>query len=864
MKLRYFLALLFLLIPLGSASSFNSSTLKLDKSYSSGEAFRGTINFTVIDYPGSSLFTSSTGNSITLLDFLRANSIASPGGFNCSTINCSRPYTKQEKISSILLRNSNVSIGLTLDGLNVNSVHDAQIAIKSDMSASCYLPLTVVLGDKDGVRISPTSYKDVPCTGHLQGCFDTNAPSYVTPVIPYNGGHYCEKIALPAAPAYRLGATVIQSTSGSAKIRMTLYAQDGTSLDECLLPDNNQSVQTTDCLVRYSSPVSNEYYVCIEATSSSNYKIKAENNNSCGTNTIGGSFLFDYDIYAVPLQFSTPSVTINDSMLLELQGKEFSSWIQDYVLANYNNKCDPSCIIPIAFEGGDQTVSVSNVNIQYDVDGAEGLVSKDVYSIAQGDTRVTGKGMRLDLSKGGFIVPLQSTNHFIIGFDGNTIVDSAVNVTSGFDFSITPLAVPYGVPIAYRVLVENVSKTKWNFGDSSDVVSNDASATHSFLEQGMHNISVEVTLKNNSMSRKRFSIYVGDVKEGAGITLGIYQKRLDALRMNISSYPAWIQTALSTNLNVTAIGNKLVVLQSAYSKAQNDSDYVDVMTQLLTLDVPAQLVELRKETLPMAASFATIDTSLAESASGESITDASQFASNLAYWNRKYISSTISLRELGAAYDSGVRGLVTLVSVDVKTLADVPEPMFLVFSYSPADLMFSQDYNQKSVTGGTSIALQGSKTFDFAVPDSVTVQKLGAYILPQNIRPLLEGSSEEAICRVNAVCESDLGENADNCPLDCGSKTNKKLIISLLVLFVVAAGVAAFIWTWYKKRFERTLFKNPSDFYNITMFIQNSRRAGVKDTETKKKLKKVGWNFDQIHYAFSKTKPSTKPSNVPK
>jgi len=859
MKKTYLLLALVVFLPFVYAGSFNSTLVKMDKSYSSGDVIRGIINFTALEYSANARFTSSLGGAITLLDLLRANNLTYLSGFNCSTINCSTPYAKGEAITSAVVRNGEAMAGITIDGRNVDSVHNAQITLTSDVSPSCYLPLTVILDD---IHISPTAYRDVPCTAPLQGCFDTTLANYVNPVIPYDGGHYCEKISLPAAPAYRLGATVIQSTSGSARLKMTLFSADGTSIEECILPNVTQSTQSGDCIVPYSSAEPKDYYVCIEANGPSAYKIKAENNNSCGTNSIGGNFLFDYDVYAIPLQFDTPRVVINDSTLLTLAGKEFSTWVQDYVYSKYNNQCEPSCIIPFLLQGQDQTVSFNNISLQYDVEGAQGLNSNTVYLVYKGNTTITVKGKLLDLSRTGFTVP-SGNSRLILSFEGNNIVDTLVNVTTGFDFSISPLSVPFGAPITYTVDAINVTKTKWNFGDSADVISNGPSIAHSFLETGMHNISVEVTLKNSSVSRKRFSIYVGDAKEGANLTITLYQQRLSKITNNISSYPTWTQNILNSNINVSNLNTRLTQLKSAYANAQNDSDYVSVMTGLLQLNVPASIVQIRKETLPMNTGLGNIDASLAESSAGEAIEDTEQFKSNLAFWDRKELSSKVTLREVGAAYDSGVQSIFTMVSVEVTTLADVPEPMLLLFSYSPNDIIFSQDYKQKSVTGGTSIAMQGSKTVDFAIADKVTLQKLGAYVIPQNIRPLLEGSSQPVICRANNKCESELGETAENCPVDCASGSNTKLIVSLIVLFVIAGGVAAFIWTWYKKRFERTLYKNSADFYNITTFIRNSRAAGVKDVETKKKLKKAGWTFDQIHYAFSKTKSSIK-SNAAK
>jgi hypothetical protein len=58
---------------------------------------------------------------------------------------------------------------------------------------------------------------------------------------------------------------------------------------------------------------------------------------------------------------------------------------------------------------------------------------------------------------------------------------------------------------------------------------------------------------------------------------------------------------------------------------------------------------------------------------------------------------------------------------------------------------------------------------------------------------------------------------------------------------------------WYKKYYEKTLFKESKELQNILGFI--SRNINLKpEKEIIKTLKKAGWTYEQINYALKKHK----------
>src|SRR3989344_2362549 len=78
-------------------------------------------------------------------------------------------------------------------------------------------------------------------------------------------------------------------------------------------------------------------------------------------------------------------------------------------------------------------------------------------------------------------------------------------------------------------------------------------------------------------------------------------------------------------------------------------------------------------------------------------------------------------------------------------------------------------------------------------------------------------------------------------------------LIALITILIVAALIIYIaLQEWYKRRYERYLFKSSDDIYNLIHFIYNARQTGNEDNSTRKKIIDNGWNREQASYAFKK------------
>jgi hypothetical protein len=83
---------------------------------------------------------------------------------------------------------------------------------------------------------------------------------------------------------------------------------------------------------------------------------------------------------------------------------------------------------------------------------------------------------------------------------------------------------------------------------------------------------------------------------------------------------------------------------------------------------------------------------------------------------------------------------------------------------------------------------------------------------------------------------------------------SKWIFFGLIVLFllVIAGVIYAIVQSWYDKKYENYLFPNRNNLYNLIIYINNSKKRGVKDDEIVKNLKESKWTQEQIRYVMRK------------
>ncbi|MDP3026292.1 MAG: hypothetical protein Q8N63_01185 [Nanoarchaeota archaeon] len=114
----------------------------------------------------------------------------------------------------------------------------------------------------------------------------------------------------------------------------------------------------------------------------------------------------------------------------------------------------------------------------------------------------------------------------------------------------------------------------------------------------------------------------------------------------------------------------------------------------------------------------------------------------------------------------------------------------------------------------------------------------------------LELGVDPGICNFNKRCEKSLKEDYKNCRSDC--KPVRLTILWIFILLFISLCIYVALQEWYKRHYERHLFPDRNQLFNLINFMNISYNQGMKKADILGKLKDLGWNSEQLRYAWNK------------
>ncbi len=807
------------------------------KVYNGGDIVIGKFEINFTDYNNIEV-NSSLGGGMKLLELLEKSGYLSGDDYICNPANCEKGYTSSNgQITKVINLDSKKVYGFVLSGKEVVIRDDGfSLGISSNVGKSSINQLSIDLFNDNTREFFNDNYVNEVSSSKNYGCFsdiDANEEIKIpTPNDP-NSEPYCEKINLTAAPAYRIGAKIRNSTQ-SGNLKMELYNGNGDLLADCTLPKHKQSVEELYCTANYSAKTSFEAFVCISA-SSGNYKIRTENKNSCGVQGANPSqdYQQDYEIYAQGMKYGTINKKLNEDLYQKLNnGESLIENLQDYIDENYNSDCDPECVIPFSIFGANQQVTLNNLEIEYDALGKNGAISNRIYDISEKDFSISSKEFLefliedLEIE----VPPVSGARLFKLNLGDDTIIDNVqINISTGFIFDITPKSALIGHPTKFKITGANVSSSTWDF-DGEVKSSNSDEIVYSFPQQGDYELSVTAKNNKNETSTKKFIISVGNPKESANLTIREYEKRISNLTNQIKTFPEWIKKEIEKTIDIAELNSSLKEIKEEFENAVTEDDYIDVVDKLFEMGVPSEIKVSNSGTLPIEVGLDNIDVSYIEELSNEKADDSEKLKESIMAWMYENYDVDVSFETISAFTDTKEE-LLTKFSLNIKEKNDV-ETAYLFIGYPIEQINFKSSYGEKEAGSGTYILLENIKTIEFSIEGDVRIEELGAYISP-------------------TIDKLSIKENIS--PIERLKKFKTKgFIILISILIIVFFVVYIILQEWYKRHYEAHLFPKKDDLYNVINFIYNGRHAGLRDSEIRNKLSQKGWKGEQISYAFKK------------
>jgi hypothetical protein len=816
---------LFILLMLNVSASYNYANNSLKTTYSYNELIEGKVNMSLENVNADVLITSNFNGAISVLNLLRKNGFRDNIDYNCSFSGCVNGYSIDQEITSLSLNSNEImNIGFIVNGQDIQ-IQSVNISIISNAPNLCYSQISLDIGKNKTYLIQNNNDNGIVCDLSYGGCFNSslNSGDYVDAEI--QSAAYCEKITLPSAPRYQIGAKIIDSTSGSGNITMELYSNDWDLLGSCKLPKQSTSVQELGCLVNYSSAQGKDYFVCV-MSNGGNYKIRSEQKqNVCGTDDLGSSgFNRDYEIYAKTLQYGSVDMLINGDQLYD------DETLIEYIGSYLEDKdCSEGCAIPIGLSGVNQDIQISG-RIKY-LSGSTLLETNKVFSVKEEKSKVNSKYLNFDLKYANFSIPYGSSERNFRLYGPDLILSQGINISS-ISIEIDPKFAYIGVDTLFRVTSSsNISRVEWDFGDNVKQTTTDIKVYHKYLKQGDYKLNVKAIRKDNSSVEKEAIIVVGDPKESAKKIMDKYDKRISNISKQINSYPAWIKDQINKKVNVNELNISLDKLKKDYNFATKDDQYIEIIGKLIALDVPYSVSSVDSGTAPFAIGFGDIDTGAIEQLSGKDAQNKEELQSMIRAWDEDNYDGKIEFSSIAIFADSGKTNILNKFKVDSNPKTDSTD--YLIINYPLEKLIFSSNYGEKSIAGATYLDAQANQVVEFAIlsENRISASSLGMYISPSIDK---------------------LGNFGTIGKYDSNNPRLKYLWIYILIIIIVFFIVYILIQEWYKKKYELFLFKNKDDLYNLISFIINGRKEGLKDSEIGSKLRGKGWKQEQISYAINK------------
>ncbi len=848
---------IFLVVSVFATTNYLHNSLA--SNYSAGEKIRGNVFLSFSQEPVNKLITSNFPGNITLIDFVRAHSSISEGAqYNCSTQGCVSQYIAQNAVTGFSLsQNQNKILGFSISGPGI-SITKAGFSVQSNAVASC-TPQVFIDPLNDGQDIFASDKMGTQsCGARYAGCYN-QANTIEATII--SGTEYCETVTMPAAPAFIIGGEIRNGTT-LANLTMKLYdAIDGGVAGTCKLPRHIQNLQELSCTVNYTASETRDYYVCITSSNDGGYKVGWETTGqNCGTAQGFSAFNSDFDLFAETIQYAgSPSFVINDTTYEQQYSLQLAEVFNGYINDVYGGDCQSQvCILPIKFYGGAQNLQIGSATLEYESVGVPSSTS-GLYDLVYSPAKITGTNLSLEIEKANFVIPITSTeDKFKLFLDGTQLFQKDISIKRSFALDVQPKFVAFGQNAQFTALANtNITNTTWNFGDgTSTQIVNGHSIAHAYIRTNSSFFDLNVTAINSQgwQATKQFRILVGDPRDLANITIRDYKRRIDNITAQINTYPSWIIPEMQGLLELQEKVSELNSIENDYRTATTEADFQDVMLSLIELNIPWKIFSVKSgQALPLSVGYEGVNINYLERIENKDISDNAKLTEQAIGWMNEHFNAEISFEQIAAAQDFDSEVLVSIFSIETKPIDSPSDTTYLIFGQDVENAgTYKADYNVRSISGSDIDYIQldtaSNKVFEFMLEGEVEIESLGAYIAPEI--SALDVIEIEGACNLDSVCDDD--EDADSCPEDCSNRVFKFTLIGWIILFIAFFVVYIILQEWYKRSYQKHLFPDENELYNLITFIYNARRTGLNDEQIRSKLLQQEWSRERIKFAFRK------------
>ena len=855
-----------LLAQLISASiQFGNLSHYIEQNYTRNQTIKGWINISLFDQSSSSLISGFNSN-ITIKKFLEKNNLFCSYDDQCSCIpqNCESTYSTIGNKANDKTYSMNV-LSTKLFGIkisdNISQIKDFRFNVSTNAKSSCITPIMIDLLD-DGIDWKEGSVSTEECFIEKPfGCFDvSNLGGNATGSISIGTERICEKIKLPPLRGFKIGANIMGN--GSEIFTMSLDA--GGIGKTCNININSGGKISCNVVIDNLNDYT-EGEVCIFSSKQTNYKINFEDQNVCGylIQSNGEKFAHDYEIFAYPLKYAPQKKFTFNNKLFNNEEINLTNRIFDYIAREYNKECSPECIIPIRiYSGVNQQITVSDSLINYNIRGHE-TTERGFYDINESSALMTSDFLKLDLEKADiFFSSSVGEKIFVLNIGNLTITQNIKIINIPKIKDITPNRALLSIPTNFIVILDTPSLTnityKWDFGDNTTLTTNENRATHVYSKNATYKLSVAISNQYGETS-KNILVTVGATYEAINNTIKEYKKRLKDVEDSLSLIPEFDKKRIYEKEDIEGLKSTINRIDRDFKEAFQ-TDYIKIMNELTDLKVPNKFftstaIKPSKFSQNKDRLNPSIIGEFGAGESDESI-DKEEYYKAVNNWLENNLEINVESATYSFYYDSAKgekeqKDVLSNVKLILTPRIDIEE-FYLIIEGNPSEIKIKESYSEKDLENGVGIRFSNlvageKKEIEFLYPGMAEPLNLPIYLSPEFRKLEFETF---VTCNNNGICEADSGENITNCRADCKPWKRALLFLGILILITFIAYII--LQEWYKRNYEKYLFKDKNQLFNLITFISNSLNQKLSKNQIFEKLRPFGWNNEQLNYAWKK------------
>jgi len=673
---------------------------------------------------------------------------------------------------------------------------------------------------------------------------------------------YCEEVFLSTtSPAVKLGA-YIEKGSSTEELKLILKNLDFDEKGECILNLSTSPWNEFTCVINSTIPAG-QYYVCIQANDETDHKLFMESNQPvCGFyETFEENFTADYGLFIVGAQYSgatTGKIVINQD-----ENKKLLDKINNYLYEKYDNSCPNGCAIPIALRSNtDQQIVLSDITVSYESNTGT-HEQNTIFDAEKIPAKISSEFLMLKLEKANFTINKSYGRYKLrLVLGGENVLERYITVERLPEIlSLSPRVVPAGMPVAFTIELGsgfNITRYIWDFGDNSTEETTTNKVTHTYSSLDTYELTVTVIADNGKNASKTFTVISGSPKEAISITIATKDSFLEMLKEDMSKL-GWFKHYAEDIIGIEELDEELKSIKREFNQlvetVAEDSDFISLAERLHALHIPLSFVKTMDASIRLQDILLLEKISpdlLSELGAGELEADSQDYKKAIVAWTQEQADINIAEEIYSLLYPTGeTEEKITRFRLSLPPL-DVNE-LYIIINAEPDTIHIrNQELRTRDIDDSAFAILLDSENLaraqeiEFIVEGKKELFETPVYISPNfDELPL---SIVVGPCNFNNICEANLGENWRNCRNDC--KPIGRALFMIIVVIIFAFIVYIAMQEWYKKYYEKHLFKDRNELYNLVTFVYRMVSQGKTDTEIKKILKEYKWNNEQISYAI--------------